>query len=107
MILDDRNLETGLAGEQAKTGRTGELSHVGFFRGHLQHTADAASVFGWYARLEEFHVLHGVWVDDGEQAEQMGGIVHRAAIEEDEVLVGGTPSHVVSAGCLSDGSDSG
>ena len=103
MVLHDGYLEVRLAGEGANACRTRELLHVGLLRNHLQHAADTTSVFHGNARLEQLHILDRIGIERGEQSKQVGGIVNGSSIEKYEVLVGGSSSHVVSAGGLANG----
>ncbi len=105
MVLDDGNFKICLTGQRTNTGRTCQLLHVGLLRGHLQHAADPAAIFHGDTRLEQLHILNGIGIERCEQSEEMRRVIDRAAIEQYEVLVGGTTSHVIAARSLSDGGD--
>ena len=106
MVFHDGNLHIRLTRQRTNTRRTGKLLHVCLLGGHLQHTANPAAIFHGNACLEQLHILHRIRIECREQAEQMRWVIHRASIEEDEVLVGSASSHIISAGSLANGGHS-
>ena len=103
MILHNRNLDIHLTGKRSDTGRTGKLLHVRLLRGNLQYATDPAAIFHGDARFEQLHIIHRIRVERGEQAEQVRRVIYRSAIEQNQVLVGSTTSHIISAGSLAHG----
>ena len=81
MIFHNRQFQIQFTGQCADTGRACQFLHVGLLRGHFQHTADPAAILHGNARLEQFHILNGIRIERCEEAEEMGGIIHSAAIK--------------------------
>ena len=98
-----RPLHGELRGDEPHRALGLELLHVAVLHVDLQHRREAAAVTGREAGLGDLHVLDGVGVEDREEAEEVGGVVDRGVVEEDQVLVGAAAAHVEAAHALGPG----
>ena len=69
----------------------------------VEHGGDASTELGGDASLVKFHVLYDASIEGREETEEVGRIIHRTVVELNQVLVGGTATHVQPAGGFAHG----
>ena len=97
LLGEERPLQGKAAGQQADARRSLELLLVTLPAVDVEHGGDTSAILGGDAALVQLHVLHHVGVEDGEEAEQVGRVIDRAVVEEDQVLVRRPAPHVKAA----------
>ena len=90
----DRNFEVGLAGDKSDAGRTMKLLPVGIAVVDVHHRRNASAILGRDAALVELGFANHIAIECREDAEHVHRIEHGVSIEQDEVLVGSTSSHI-------------
>ena len=97
--------EIGLAGDKSDAGRTMKFLPVGIAVVDVHHRGDASAILRRDAALVEFGFANHIAVECREDAEHVHRIEHGVSIEQDEILVGSTSSHIESARSLAHGLD--
>ena len=97
LLGEERPLQGKAAGQQADARRSLELLLVTLPAVDVEYRGDTSAILGGDAALVQLHVLHHVGVEDGEEAEQVGRVIDRAVVEEDQVLVRRPAPHVKAA----------
>ena len=102
-FLPQRDFEVQLAGKQTDACHTHELLLVGLLAGDIQDRRDTSPVLARDTALVDFHIAHHVAVEGCKESEQVSRVIDGTSIEEHEVLVGRTTTHIEPAGCLAHG----
>ena len=98
--LYQRSFQVETAGEQAYAERAFYLVGVAFASADVQHRRYAPAELRRDGTLVQLHFADDVGVERRENAEQVRGVVQRAVVEQDKVLVGGASADVEAAGSL-------
>ena len=94
LFFDDGAFEVGFGGDEADADAAVELFVVAVVGGDVEDGGESAAETGREAAFVELDVLDGVGVEGGEEAAEVVDVVHRHAVEEEEVLVGATATDV-------------
>ena len=97
LFLNDGNLEIQLTGHKPDTCRTGKLFLVRLLAGDVQYGSDTPAILAGDTALIKFRILYHVRIKSREKTEKMIGVINRSVIEKKQVLVSGTPTHIVTA----------
>src|SRR5690606_41948749 len=92
-------------GEQTDTEAALELAPIAVPVVDVHHGAQATSVIGRVSSLVDPDIFDGIGIERGEEAEEVGWIVDRGAIEQDKGLVRTAAANVEAArvvGCCLD-----
>ena len=96
LFLNDGNLEIQLTGHKPDTCRTGKLFLVRLLAGDVQYGAIRPPYWLGDTALIKFRILYLSELSR-EKTEKMIGVINRSVIEKKQVLVSGTPTHIVTA----------
>jgi hypothetical protein len=70
---------------------------VPLLHGDVEHRAGPTPIVGRHAALVQFDVLDRVRVEHAEKAEEVAGIVHHRLVQQDQVLVRSSTTHIEPA----------
>ena len=105
MVGDDGYFEGGLAGDESDAGRPMKLPPVGSAVVDVHDRGYTSAILRGDATLVELGFAHHVAIEGREDAEHVHRIEDGVAVEQDEILVGGTASYIEAARRFAHGLD--
>ena len=90
----DGPLEGDFGGDQSDGAFALPFVEVAFFHVDFEHRGEATAIARREASFGEGYVSNGIGIEDGEDAEQVRGVIDGYAVEQYEILIGAATAHV-------------
>ena len=99
-VLAYRPLQGQLRSHQPDGAVDFERLHIAVLHGDLQYRRKAAAVARRKPGFCKLYILDGSGIKDREEAEEVGGVVHRGVVEQNKVLIRAAAPNVKAAHAL-------